>query len=155
MPWSTFSECWALSQLFRSPLSLVGEKNLPLYNVSLACLVAQSCPTLCDPVDCSPPGSSVHGDSPGKKAAVSSLSLLQGIFQTQESNWGLLHCRQTLYQLSYQGSPSHWHIHYFKLVILWETADMVKWTLLSRVRRFVTPWTLQSMEFSRPEYWSG
>ena len=30
-----------------------------------------------------------------------------------------------------------------------------KWKLLSRVRLFVTPWTLQSMEFSRPEYWSG
>ena len=33
------------------------------------------------------------------------LSLLQGIFLTQESNWGLLHCRRILYQLSYQGSP--------------------------------------------------
>ena len=32
-------------------------------------------------------------------------SLLQWIFLTQESNWGLLHCRQILYQLSYQGSP--------------------------------------------------
>ena len=31
--------------------------------------------------------------------------LLQGIFQTQESNQGLLHCRQILYQLSYLGSP--------------------------------------------------
>ena len=34
-----------------------------------------------------------------------SLSLLQRIFPTQESNWGLLHCRQILYQVSYQGSP--------------------------------------------------
>ena len=34
-----------------------------------------------------------------------SLSLLQGIFLTQESNQGLLHCRWILYQLSYQGSP--------------------------------------------------
>ena len=33
-----------------------------------------------------------------------SLSLLQGIFPTQESDWGVLHCRQILYQLSYQGS---------------------------------------------------
>ena len=32
-----------------------------------------------------------------------SLSLLQQIFPTQESNWGLLHCRQILYQLSYEG----------------------------------------------------
>ena len=36
---------------------------------------------------------------------MSSLSLLQQIFLTQESNWGLLHCRQTLYQLSYKGNP--------------------------------------------------
>ena len=35
---------------------------------------------------------------------VGSLSLLQGIFPTQELNLGLLHCRRILYQLSYQGS---------------------------------------------------
>ena len=29
------------------------------------------------------------------------------------------------------------------------------WKSLSRVRLFMTPWTIQSMEFSRPEYWSG
>ena len=37
--------------------------------------VAQSCPTLCDPVDCSPAGSSVHGDSPGKNTGVSCHSV--------------------------------------------------------------------------------
>ena len=40
-----------------------------------------------------------------KKTGVGSLSLLQGIFLTQESSQGLLHCRRILYQLSYQGSP--------------------------------------------------
>jgi len=40
-----------------------------------------------------------------KNTGVGSLSLLQGIFLTQELNWGLLHCRRILYQLSYQGSP--------------------------------------------------
>ena len=44
-------------------------------------------------------------NSLGQNTKVSSLSLLQWIFLTQESNRGLLHCRQTLYQLSYQGSP--------------------------------------------------
>ena len=39
-----------------------------------------------------------------KNTGVGSQSLLQGIFLTQESNWSLLHCRQILYQLSYQGS---------------------------------------------------
>ena len=49
---------------------------------------------------------SLPSEPPGKpkKTAVSSLSLLQGIFPTQESNWGLLQCRRILYQLSYQGS---------------------------------------------------
>ena len=40
-----------------------------------------------------------------KNTGVGSLSLLQGIFPIQELNWGLLHFRQILYQLSYQGSP--------------------------------------------------
>ena len=39
-----------------------------------------------------------------KNTGVDSLSLFQGIFLTQESNHGLLHCRWILYQLSYQGS---------------------------------------------------
>ena len=100
----------------------------------------------CDCTDCSPPASSVHGDSPGKNAGVDchtpsrgssqptdgtqvsrvaggdsllseppekpkntgvgSPSLLQGNFPTQESNWGLRHCRWILSQLSCQGSPT-------------------------------------------------
>ena len=64
----------------------------------------QSCPTLCDPMDCSPPGSSVHGGSPGKNTGVGCHALPQGIFPTQESNRGLPHCRRILYHLSHQGS---------------------------------------------------
>ena len=101
--------------------------------------VAQSCPTLCDPMDyivqgafqarllewvviSSSRGSSQPRDEPRspalqadslpaepqgkpKNTGVGSLSLLQWIFLTQESNWGLLHCRRILHQLSYQGSP--------------------------------------------------
>ena len=53
-------------------------------------------------MDCLP------AEPPGKPRSteVGSLSLLQGIFPTQESNRGLLHCRQILYQLSCEGSPS-------------------------------------------------
>ena len=54
---------------------------------------------------CSPPGSSVHGDSPGKNPGVGCHFLLQGIFPTQGSKLGVPHCRQTLYPLSHQGSP--------------------------------------------------
>ena len=65
-------------------------------------LVAQSCPTLWDPMDCRPPGSSVHGIFPAKNTRVSSHSLLQEIFPTQGLNLGLLDCRQILYCLNHQ-----------------------------------------------------
>ena len=44
-------------------------------------------------------------ESPGQNTGVGSLSFLQGIFPTQELNWGLLHCTRILYQVSHQGSP--------------------------------------------------
>ena len=50
----------------------------------------QSCPTLCDLMDHSPAGSSVHEDSPVKNTGVGCHALLQGIFPTQKSNPGLL-----------------------------------------------------------------
>ena len=59
----------------------------------------------CDPTDCSPLGSSVHGDSPGKNTGVGCCAIFQGIFPTQQSNPGLSHCRWILYHLSHQGSP--------------------------------------------------
>ena len=67
----------------------------------------QSCLTLCDSMDCSPPGSSVHRDSPGKNTGVGCHALLQGIFPTQGSNPGLPHCRRILYRLSHQGSSNY------------------------------------------------
>ena len=54
---------------------------------------------------------------PGENTGVSSLSLLQGIFPTQESNQGLLYCRMILYQLSYQGSLDLCHFGILKVVI--------------------------------------
>jgi len=56
-------------------------------------------------MDCNPPGSSVHGDSPGKNTGEGCHVLLQGIFPTQGSNPGLPHCRWILYHLSQQRSP--------------------------------------------------
>ena len=56
-------------------------------------------------MDCSQPGSSVRGDSPGQNTGVGCHALLQGIFPTQGSNPGLSHCRWILYCLSHQGSP--------------------------------------------------
>ena len=68
--------------------------------------VIQSCPTLCDPQ-----GLYIPWNSPGQNTGVGSLSLLQGIFPTQGSNPGLLHCRQILYQLNHKGSPRHFNIY--------------------------------------------
>ena len=53
---------------------------------AVQCLVAQSCPSLYDLMYYSPPGSSVHGDSPGKNNGVGFHALLQGISPTQGSN---------------------------------------------------------------------
>ena len=77
------------------------------------CSVAQSCLTLCDPMDCvaSPPGSSVGGILEAKSIGVGCHSPLQGIFLGQGSNLGLLHCRQTLYRgVLREGSPGHWEL---------------------------------------------
>ena len=52
--------------------------------------VAQSCLALCDPMDCSLPSSSVHGDSPGKNTGVGCHALLHRVFPTQGSNPGFL-----------------------------------------------------------------
>ena len=63
--------------------------KLMLIHCAVLCLVAQSCLTLCDPIDCSPPGSSEHGDSAGKNTEVGCHAFCQGIFPTQGSNPGL------------------------------------------------------------------
>ena len=69
------------------------------------CSVTQSCLTLCDPIDCIPPGSSVHGIIPARTLEWGAChSLLQEIFLIQGSNLGLQHGRQILYHLSNQGS---------------------------------------------------
>ena len=64
----------------------------------------QLCPTLCDPIDSSPPDSCPR-DSLGKNTGLCCHFLLQEIFSTQGLNPGLPQCRQMLYRLSHQGSP--------------------------------------------------
>ena len=72
-----------------------------------------------------PPGNPNH-------TGEGSLSLLQGIFPTQESNWDLLYCRQILYQLSYQGSQ-----HNFE-------SETESHSVVS-LRLFETPWTVDGI----------
>ena len=70
-----------------------------------ACEVPQLCLTLCDSMDYTVHGIYSSWNSPGQNTRVGSLSLLQGIYPTQGSNPGFLHCRQILYQLSHKGRP--------------------------------------------------
>ena len=74
---------------------------------AVLCLVAQLYSTLWDPMNCSPPGSSIHADSPDKNTGVGCHVLLHRIFPTQGSNQGLPHCRWIRYQLSHQGIPKN------------------------------------------------
>ena len=67
----------------------------------------QSCPTLCEPMNRSPPDSSIHGDSLGKDTGVGCLVLLQGIFPTQGLNpclLCLLHWQASSLPLTHLGS---------------------------------------------------
>ena len=72
------------SMFQNSTYSLISSSNSNsiVSSVTPPCLVTQLCLTLCDPVDSSLPGSSVHGYSPGKNTGVGSHALLQGIFPT-------------------------------------------------------------------------
>ena len=75
--------------------------RIALAILGLLCFFTQLCLN-CNPMDCSPPGSSPW-DSPGKNTRVDCHSLLQGIFLTQGLNLGLLHCRQFLCHLRHRG----------------------------------------------------
>ena len=114
---------------------------------AVLCSVSQSCSTLCDPMDCSPPGSSVHGDSPGKNTEVGCHALLQGIFPTQGSNPGLPHCRWTLYHLSHQEILRilEWVAYPFSKGSSWSR----NWTRASCITgRFFTSWATREAPFS-------
>ena len=52
--------------------------GMPSTRICVCAKSLQSCPALCDSMDYSPPGSSVHGDSPGKDTVVGCHALLQG-----------------------------------------------------------------------------
>ena len=93
------------------------------------CLCAasvQSCPTLCDSMDFSAPGSSVRGITPGKNTGVGCHALFQGSFPTQGLNPGLLHCKQFLSHLSNQGR------FYFKIIYHKRRDELERYFLTSR-----------------------
>ena len=86
--------------------------------------VTQSCPTLCDRMDCSLSGSSIHGIFQERILELGCHFFLQRIFVTQGLNWGLLHCRQVLYYLSHQEHP--WEYHKF-IFGFWVELEWLLW----------------------------
>ena len=122
-----------------------------------ACVLTHSAVTLCDPVDCSPPGSSVHG-----------------IFQARVLEWvAISYSRGSSQHILYLLHLLHWQAGSLPLSHLCFTHDRVYMSVLffslnvcptlsfpCCVHLFATPWTVAhqaalSMEFSRQEYWSG
>ena len=71
----------------------------------MLCLVGQSSPTLFDSIDCSLPGSSVHGDPPGKNIVMGCHAILQGVFPTQGSNPGFPREAQEYWSGEHISSP--------------------------------------------------
>ena len=74
------------------------------------------CLTLCDPMDCKPPGSSVHGILQARILEWFAMPSSKGSSQPRDPNPGLPHCRQFLYRLSQQQSPPfpqlQWDSHF-------------------------------------------
>ena len=76
----------------------------PLYIGMCVCLIAQSCLTLCNPMDRILPGFSVHGILQARILEWVAIPFFRG--SSQGSHPGLPHCRWILYHLSYQGTPN-------------------------------------------------
>ena len=92
-----------------------------------------------------------------KNTGVGRLSHLQGIFLSQELNWGLLHCRWFLYQLNYQGSP-YTYKYKSKFTYRLYTYMLLKSEWVKVAQSCLTLWPMdagESMEFSKLENWTG
>ena len=124
-----------------------------------SCLVMSS---LCKPMDCSLPVSSVHRDSPGRNTGVGCHSLLQGIFLTQglkvKHTWSLLHSNCFSGHLSQRNTSLFWHKNFYTDVISTFICNSPKWNnpdvpqLSVQSNQPFTLWdtTLQCKE---TEYW--
>ena len=123
-----------------------------MYAAAAAAKSLQSCPTLCNPMDFSLPGSSIHG-----------------IFQARVLEWGAIAFSGFRCIVLYKIIAWTFNLRTFQYIphtpdcVIFVNLDQLerkKVKLLSRVRLFATPWTSAyqvppSMGFSRQEYWSG
>ena len=90
----------------------------------------QLCPTLCNPMDCSPPGSSVHEDSPGKKTGVGCHALLKETFLALGFNWDLL---SPALAGGFFTTSSTWEAHIIAQLILMLLSSFYTWTVLNTI----------------------
>ena len=90
------------------------------------CAESPSCVQLCDPMDCSPLGSFVHGDFLGKNIGMGCHALLQGIFPTKGSNPGLPHCRQISLPSEPPGKHEYINIPNFKFSCILLVSNMIR-----------------------------
>ena len=94
-------------------------------------LVAHSCPTLCDPMDCRLPGSPVHGILQARILERVDIPFSGGVFPTQGSNPGVKRCRQILYHLRHQGGPYiYMYVHTYVCVYVY-AIKLLFWVLSS------------------------
>ena len=98
--------------------------------------VAQSRPTLCDPIDCRPPRLSAHGDSPGKNTGVGCHALIQGVFLDQGFLGGS-DCKESACNVGDPGKGNGNPLQYFCLEKSRECRSLVSYTV-HRVRKSQT-----------------
>ena len=95
--WSLRSAYSAVSQLLPPPGFPSPPQIMVSWFIGYVCSVAQSCPALCSPMDCSPPGSSLYGVFQARILDWVAISSSRVIFPTQESNPHLLHLLHVLH----------------------------------------------------------
>ena len=111
--------------------------------------VVQSCPSLWDRMDCGLPGSSIYGTLQARILEWVAISFSE-IFPTQGLTLGLLHCRQTLYHLSHQGSPTRW----LKTTEIYPVTVLEARSLKSRFARATLPLKpVGNPSSSHPSFW--
>ena len=129
-------------RLFVTPWAVQSmEFSRPEYWSGLPCLPPGDPPNLgIKPRSPTLQADSLPSEPPGtpKNTGLGSLALLQGIFPTQESNQGLLHFRQIIYQLSYQGSLLEIKDHIiFPYIFSW---DLAHWTMFYYKICYIFSW---------------
>ena len=124
-------ERWQTSRAFTRGKAI--KNTPPAMKLTCGGLVAKSCSALATPWTVWPARLLCPWDSPGKNTGVGCHLLLKGIFPTQGLHLGILQCRQILYQLSYEGTPTSYK------------EALLQWSWCTRKKKQNWPWTRSSL----------